>query len=141
MKEKYLSGGSAFATAAYNSGTTYLGSPNTVTDWPIGGYVPDTITTTGIGTITTNPCGELFHPSYTSLTISNNMNRVQNQFVAVFKIERNDKNEITSAKFIKEMWIETKNGSSVDFEVAKDSEISKYKADEISIRTIYTVTF
>ena len=75
------------------------------------------------------------------LTLSNNMNRVNNQFVAIFKIERNDKNDITSAKFIKEMWIETKNGSSVDFEVAKDSEISKYKADEISIRTIYTVTF
>ena len=74
-------------------------------------------------------------------TLSNNMNRVNNQFVAIFKIERNDKNEITSAKFIKEMWIETKNGSSVDFEVAKDPEISKYKADEISIRTIYTVTF
>jgi|LakMenE01Jun11ns_1017448.scaffolds.fasta_scaffold9675971_3 hypothetical protein len=71
----------------------------------------------------------------------NNMNKVQNQFVAIFKIERNDKNEITSAKFIKEMWIETKNGSSVDFEVARDPEISKYKADEISIRTIYTVTF
>jgi hypothetical protein len=75
-----------------------------------------------------------------SLTV-NNMNRVNNQFVAIFKIERNDKNEITSAKFIKEMWIETKNGSSVDFEVAKDAEISKYKADEISIRTIYTITF
>ena len=71
----------------------------------------------------------------------NNMNKVQNQFVAIFKIERNDKNEITSAKFIKEMWIETKNGSSVDFEVARDPEISKYKADEIAIRTIYTVTF
>jgi hypothetical protein len=75
-----------------------------------------------------------------NLTI-NNMNKVQNQFVAIFKIERNDKNEITSAKFIKEMWIETKNGSSVDFEVARDPEISKYKADEITIRTIYTVTF
>jgi hypothetical protein len=72
---------------------------------------------------------------------TNNMNKVQNQFVAIFFIERNDKNEITSAKFIKEMWIETKNGSSVDFEVAKDPTISKYKADEISIKTIYTVTF
>lgn len=76
-----------------------------------------------------------------SSLIVNNMNKVNNQFVAIFKIERNDKNEITSAKFIKEMWIETKNGSSVDFEVAKDTEISKYKADEISIRTIYTITF
>jgi hypothetical protein len=75
------------------------------------------------------------------LTLSNNMNRVNNQFVAIFKIERNDKNEITSAKFIKEMWIETKNGSSVDFEVAKDPEISKYQADEIAIRTIYIITF
>ena len=91
-------------------------------------------TLTGTGTIyISNPCAEI--------TLSNNMNKVQNQFVAIFQIERNDKNEITSAKFIKEMWIETKNGSSVDFEVAKDSEISKYKADEISIRTIYTVTF
>ncbi len=73
--------------------------------------------------------------------ILNNMNKVNNQLVAIFKIERNDKNEITSAKFIKEMWIETKNGSSVDFEVAKDPEISKYKADEIAIRTIYTLLF
>jgi hypothetical protein len=71
----------------------------------------------------------------------NNMSKVQNQFVAVFKIERNDKNEITSAKFIKELWIETKNGSSVDFEVAKDPEISKYEANEIAIRSIYTISF
>jgi len=75
------------------------------------------------------------------LTLSNNMNKVQVNHVAIFKIERNDKNDITSAKFIKEMWIETKNGSSVDFEIAKDPEISKYKADEITIRTIYTITF
>jgi hypothetical protein len=72
---------------------------------------------------------------------SNNMNKLQNHFVAVFKVERNDKNEITSAKFIKEMWIETKNGSSVDFEVAKDKDISQYSSDEIVIKTIYTVTF
>ena len=79
--------------------------------------------------------------SSSSLTLSNNMNKVQVNHVAVFKIERNDKNDITSVKFIKEMWIETKNGSSVDFEVAKDPEISKYKADEITIRTIYAIMF
>jgi hypothetical protein len=81
------------------------------------------------------------HIDSNNSTINNNMNKVQNQFVAVFKIERNDKNEIISAKFIKELWIETKNGSSIDFEVAKDKDISKYEANEISIRTIYTVTF
>jgi len=94
----------------------------------------------GSGTITGAHYASSVTTPLSSLTV-NNMNRVNNQFVAIFKIERNDKNEITSAKFIKEMWIETKNGSSVDFEVAKDPEISKYKADEISIRTIYTVTF
>jgi hypothetical protein len=103
-------------------------------------------TTTGVYNATpittTLPYGIISNPPYGDIhLIDNNMNKVQNQFVAIFKIERNDKNEITSAKFIKEMWIETKNGSSVDFEVAKDSEISKYTADEISIRTIYTVTF
>lgn len=76
-----------------------------------------------------------------TLTFNTIMSKVQNHFVAVFKVERNDKNETTSAKFIKEMWIETKNGSSVDFEVAKDPEISKYESDEISIKTIYIVTF
>jgi hypothetical protein len=100
--------------------------------------------TSGTGTITSGTTTTGAYnatPITTQLTLSNNMNKVQNQFVAIFKIERNDKNEITSAKFIKEMWIETKNGSSVDFEVARDPEISKYKADEITIRTIYTVTF
>lgn len=87
----------------------------------------------------TNPYNPLSTNTLTINTID--MNKVQNHFVAVFKVERNDKNEITSAKFIKELWIETKNGSSVDFEVAKDSEISKFKSDEIAIRTIYTVTF
>lgn len=92
--------------------------------------------TANFGTITT---GTTYLGN--TLTLNSNMNRVNNQFVAVFKIERNDKNEITSAKFIKELWIETKNGSSVDFEVAKDKDISKYEANEIAIRTIYTVTF
>jgi hypothetical protein len=92
--------------------------------------------------VNTNPCGEIsLTPNGHTLTTTTYMNKVSNQFVAVFKIERNDKNEITSAKFIKELWIETKNGSSVDFEVAKDKDISKYEANEIAIRTIYTVAF
>jgi hypothetical protein len=93
------------------------------------------------GTPTPTYLAPISETTLSPLTLSNNMNKVQVNHVAIFKIERNDKNEITSAKFIKEMWIETKNGSSVDFEVAKDPEISKYKADEITIRTIYTVTF
>jgi len=108
-----------------SSGTSYISSGTTIAGDSLW--------------VTNNPCQEISLTN--TLTLNTNMNRLQVHHVAVFKIERNDKNEITSAKFIKEMWIETKNGSSVDFEVAKDAEISKYKSDEISIRTIYTVTF
>jgi hypothetical protein len=90
---------------------------------------------------TINPCKEipLDTPYFSStLTISNN-NIMQNK-VAVFKVTRDDNQKITSSKFIKELWIESKNGSSIDFEVAKDPEISKYEANEIVIKSIYTVT-
>jgi hypothetical protein len=108
------------------------------------GTTNDLVVTSGTTLSPLSPLSTLTLSPLSTLTLSplsNNMNKVQVNHVAIFKIERNDKNEITSAKFIKEMWIETKNGSSVDFEVAKDPEISKYKADEITIRAIYTITF
>jgi hypothetical protein len=74
-----------------------------------------------------------------TLTFNNN-NIMQNK-VAVFKVTRDENQKITSTKFIKELWIESKNGSSIDFEVAKDSEISKFEANEIVIRNVYSVTF
>jgi hypothetical protein len=75
------------------------------------------------------------------LTIYNNNNNIMQNKVAVFKVTRDENQKITSTKFIKELWIESKNGSSIDFEVAKDSEISKYEANEIIIKVVYTVTF
>jgi len=81
-------------------------------------------------------------------TTSNNLtltpmqtNKVQQNHVVVFKVTRNEDNEIISAEFIKEMWVETKNGSSVEFEVARDKDLAKYKATELSIKTIYSITF
>ena len=129
MKEQHLSGGSGMV---YNADCTitYTSNPFAMVNGNAVG-----ISGTSTGTYITNTIIS------DTLSLTNNMNKVNNQFVAIFKIERNDKNEITSAKFIKEMWIETKNGSSVDFEVARDPEISKYKADEIAIKTIYTVSF
>ena len=118
------------------SGTSGTVSSGTTT----GGYVTTPATTTLPFSVDTAISHSLYIDSNNSI-INNNMNKVSNQFVAVFKIERNDKNEITSAKFIKELWIETKNGSSVDFEVAKDKDISKYEANEISIRTLHSITF
>ena len=79
--------------------------------------------------------------TYTIQTNTIQMNKVQQNKVAVFKIARNEDNEITSAEFIKEMWVETKNGSSVDFEVARDTELGKYKASDLAIKTLQTLTF
>jgi hypothetical protein len=83
-------------------------------------------------------------PSYVSagtITFSNNQKTIMQNKVAVFKVTRNDKNEITSTEFIKELWVQTKNGQSVEFEVARDKDLAKYKAEDLSIRTIYSITF
>jgi hypothetical protein len=61
--------------------------------------------------------------------------------VAVFKVTRDKDERITNAEFIKELWVETKNGQSVDFQVARDKDLADYEMSDLSIRTIYTVTF
>ena len=79
---------------------------------------------------------------FTTLTFSTiNSNTIMQNKVAVFKVTRNDNNQITSAEFIKELWVQTKNGQSVEFEVARDKDLAKYKAEDLSIRTIFITTF
>jgi hypothetical protein len=105
--------------------------------------------TTGIGTTSSGTYISSYTPSFTvpnltttNLTISSiNQNAIMQNKVAVFKVTRNDENEITSTEFIKELWVQTKNSQSVEFEVARDKDLAKYKAEDLSIRTIYTVVF
>ena len=83
-------------------------------------------------------------PSLTTsnLTLSSiNQKAIMQNKVTVFKVTRNDENEITSTEFLKELWVQTKNGQSVEFEVARDKDLAKYKAEDLSIKTIYTVIF
>jgi hypothetical protein len=61
--------------------------------------------------------------------------------VAVFQIVRDEDDKITKTEFIKELWVETKNGQSVDFQVARDKDLADYEMADLSIRTIYSVTF
>jgi len=75
--------------------------------------------------------------SLLTLTNTNSMN--QQVKVAVFKVERNKHNEIKSSEFITEMWVENKPGVSIDFVVARKLD-SKYEANEIVIKQIFTVT-
>ena len=112
----------------FTTGTTTLGYSGTASS---GTYISGDISSFTVPSLTTS-----------NLTISSiNQNAIMQNKVAVFKVTRNDKNEITSTEFIKELWVQTKNGQSVEFEVARDKDLAKYKAEDLSIKTIYTVTF
>ena len=115
----------------FTSGTTTLGHSGTGTT-SSGAYISGIYTPSFTVPNLTTP----------NLTISSiNQNAIMQNKVAVFKVTRNDENEITSTEFIKEMWVQTKNNQSVEFEVARDKDLAKYKAEDLSIKTIYTVTF
>jgi hypothetical protein len=73
-----------------------------------------------------------------AITNSNNMSKQVK--VAVFTVERNDKNEVKSSKFVKEFWVEVKNGGSVVLAAARQLD-RDYDPDTTVIREIQTVTF
>lgn len=70
-----------------------------------------------------------------------NIMKVQQTKVAVFKIIRDEKNEITSTQFLKEMWIQTKAGVSVEFEAGRDKDLAKYDSSELVIKQITSIIF
>lgn len=97
-------------------------------------------------TITTNLCGEIWMNDTSANTILNttiNINKdyIMQTKVAVFKVKRDKDNRITETEFIKELWVESKNGTSVDFQVARDKDLAKYESSDLVIRQIHTVTF
>ena len=118
----------------FTSGTTTLGYSGTT----LSGTTSSGTYISGVNT------SSFTLPNLTTpnLTISSiNQNAIMQSKVTVFKVTRNDENEITSTEFLKELWVQTKNGQSVEFEVARDKDLAKYKAEDLSIKTIYTVIF
>ena len=75
-----------------------------------------------------------------NFTQSTSKQIMQNK-VAVFKVTRDEFETITKTEFIKELWVETKNGQSVDFQVARDKDLADYEMSDLSIRTISTISF
>lgn len=61
--------------------------------------------------------------------------------VAVFKVTRDEDEKIVKTEFLKEMWVETKNGQTVDFQVARDKDLADYEMSDLSIKTIFSLTF
>ena len=75
----------------------------------------------------------------TAVTPKNSMTPKQ-VHVAVFTVERNDKNEINSTKFLKELWVEQKNGTSIDLLVAKHLD-KDFDPETTVIKVLSTVSF
>jgi hypothetical protein len=98
-------------------------TPSTGTTLSYGGngFIPSTIAATGI-----------YNPTNNTI--------MQNK-VAVFKVTRDEDDKITKTEFIKELWVETKNGQSVDFQVARDKDLADYEISDLVIKVISTISF
>ena len=67
--------------------------------------------------------------------------KTQQVKVAVFTITRDvDTNEINSTKFVKELWVEQKNGASIDLIVAKQLD-ADFDPETTVIKQIHSITF
>jgi hypothetical protein len=123
-----------------------------------GGY-PGTSINTNLGTVgmgNINPSERLtvsgtnFNQGLTlqgNSTINYSTNQIQNNMaprqvqVAVFTITRDKKtNEINSTKFVKQLWIEQKNGISIDLLVAKELG-NDFDPETTVIKVLTTVSF
>jgi len=119
------------------TGTTTLGYSGTITGGysgninAIGTQVNPGLTLSGNSTI---------NYSHSNLTSTSNMRPTQAK-VAVFTITRDiDTNEINSTKFVKELWVEQKNGASIDLIVAKQLD-KDFDPEFTIIKILSTVQF
>lgn len=90
------------------------------------------------GTTATTSTVSLSNPI--NFTQSTSKQIMQNK-VAVFQIVRDEDDKIIKTEFIKELWVETKNGQSVDFQVARDKDLAEYEMSDLSIKTIFSLNF
>jgi hypothetical protein len=118
-------------------------SVNTGYSGNINGYSGTSVTTVTDGSgLTISGNSTINYPNNlglsTAITNSNNMSKQVK--VAVFTVERNDKNEVKSSKFVKEFWVEQKNGGSVVLAAAKQLD-KDFDPDTTVIREIQVVQF
>jgi hypothetical protein len=82
--------------------------------------------------------GNDYYSISTAITNSNNMNKQVK--VAVFTVERNEDNKVTSSKFVNEIWVEVKNGASLELSVAKQLD-KDFDPSTTVIKEIFSITF
>ena len=109
---------------------------------------------TGTGTITgtvvssgntllgsTNTFLRSIGTNITPITITTEDMTLKQVKVAVFTITRDvDTNEINSTKFVKELWVEQKNGASIDLIVAKQLD-ADFDPETTVIKQSHSITF
>ena len=130
---------------------------NTVYSGNINGYSGTSTTTIGtVGMGCSNPSERLtvsgtnFNQGLTlqgNSTINYSINQNSNNMtprqvnVAVFTITRDaDTNEINGTKFVKQLWVEQKNGASIDLIVAKELD-KDFDPETTVIKVLTTVSF
>jgi hypothetical protein len=131
--------GTATLTNSGYSGTIN-GNINSVLTVPSAlGYSGTSVTTIADGSGLTLQGNSTINYSHSNLT-QNNMKPTQVK-VAVFTITRDeDTNEINSSKFLKEFWVEQKNGVSIDLVVAKHLD-KDFDPETTIIKVLSTVSF
>ena len=121
-----VASGTGTVSNLYSStpGTVYSGTPSSITT-----------TTAGDGITLLANASIHYAPIHTNKMTPKQVN------VAVFTITRDvDTNEINSTKFLKQLWIEQKNGTSIDLLVAKQLG-NDFDPETTVIKVLSTVSF
>ena len=132
-------------TSITTNGTVGMGCINPSERLTVSGTSINTITDsysglTLSGTDLTLQGNSTINYSHLNLTPVSNMRPTQAK-VAVFTITRDaDTNEINSTKFVKELWVEQKNGASIDLLVAKQLD-KDFDPETTIIKVLSTVSF
>jgi len=104
----------------------------------INGYSGCTIST---GTTLNTNLNGTNNTYLTDYTFNPNNMTPKQVHVAVFTITRDaDTNEINSTKFVKELWVEIKNGASLDLVVAKELK-GDFDPETTVVREIHSFSF
>jgi hypothetical protein len=104
----------------------------------INGYSGCTIST---GTTLNTNLNGTNNTYLTDYTFNPNNMTPKQVHVAVFTIKRDkDTNEINSTTFVKELWVEQKNGTSIDLLVAKKLD-KDFDPENTIIKVLSTVSF
>ena len=127
-------------TTLTNSG--YSGTINTLNSTSVNNSnVNSTLTIAGTGTNSGVVLQGNSTIRYTNSNLTESNMRPQQVKVAVFTIKRDkNTNEIISTQFVKELWVERKNGTSLDLLVAKQLD-KDFDPENTVVREIYSVSF